>query len=189
MHSPWRSIRGSHNRFMLINGCWHRRVPADLDRSLQIGKNCRSRQTFENGDMLTSKLTRRKRGDRMAKRKAQPKIASPGKRKAGDRPRCGLCGKTGTLIKTDCCGNWICDDEHKYVLFSYARNSCHRNHSRYTLCAYHHNEGHAGDWKDCGGVATRSRPRCMCGTGQTSAISRNSRIPLHTNRPSAPSVD
>ena len=86
----------------------------------------------------------------MAKRNAQPKIAVPLKRKAGDRPRCGLCGKTGRLIKTDCCGNWICDDEHKYVLFSYARNSCHRNHSRYTLCAYHHNEGHAGDWKDCG---------------------------------------
>ena len=84
----------------------------------------------------------------MAKRNAQPKAAVPLKRKAGDRPRCGLCGKTGGLIKTDCCGNWICDDEHKYVLFSYARNSCHRNHSRYTLCAYHHNEGHAGDWKD-----------------------------------------
>lgn len=66
-----------------------------------------------------------------------------------DKPRCGLCGKTGKLIKTECCGNWICDDEHKYVLFSYARNSCYRNHSRYTLCAYHHSEGHTGDWKDC----------------------------------------
>lgn len=66
-----------------------------------------------------------------------------------EKPRCGLCGKTGKLIKTDCCGNWICDDEHKYVLFSYARNSCHRNHSRYTLCAYHHNEGHKGNWKNC----------------------------------------
>ena len=66
-----------------------------------------------------------------------------------DKPRCGLCGKAGKLIKTDCCGNWICDDEHKYVLFSYARNSCHRNHSHYTLCSYHHNEGHKGSWKDC----------------------------------------
>ena len=63
--------------------------------------------------------------------------------------RCGLCGKTGKLVRTDCCGNWICDDEGEYVLFSYARNSCHRNHGRYTLCGYHHNEGHAGDWKDC----------------------------------------
>jgi hypothetical protein len=68
-------------------------------------------------------------------------------RKAG--PRCGLCGKTGRLTRTECCGNWICDDEHTYVLFSYARNSCYRNHDRYTLCAYHHHEGHDGEWKDC----------------------------------------
>lgn len=66
-----------------------------------------------------------------------------------EKRRCGLCGKKMNLTKTDCCGNWICDDEHKYVLFSYARNSCHRNHSRYTLCAYHHTEGHKGNWKDC----------------------------------------
>jgi len=66
-----------------------------------------------------------------------------------ERSRCGLCGKTKNLTKTPCCGSWICDDEHKYVIFSYARNSCHRNHDRYTLCSYHHNEGHAGHWKDC----------------------------------------
>ena len=65
------------------------------------------------------------------------------------KARCGLCGITSKLIKTECCGNWICDDEHKYVLFSYANNSCDRNHRRYTLCAYHHNEGHKGDWKNC----------------------------------------
>jgi len=68
---------------------------------------------------------------------------------AADKPRCGLCGKTRNLTRTECCGNWICDDEHKYVLFSYARNSCHRNHRHYTLCAYHQVEGHKGDWKDC----------------------------------------
>lgn len=66
-----------------------------------------------------------------------------------DVPHCGLCGKTKNLTKTECCGNWICDDEHKYVMFSYARNSCSRNHRRYTLCGYHFNEGHPGDWKDC----------------------------------------
>lgn len=65
------------------------------------------------------------------------------------KPLCGLCGKTKELTKTECCGNWICDDEHKYVLFSYARNSCHRNHCRYTLCAYHHTEEHPGNWKSC----------------------------------------
>lgn len=66
-----------------------------------------------------------------------------------DKQRCGLCGKTVKLIKTDCCGNWICDDGHKYVLFSYARNSCHRNHDRYTLCSFHHRDKHSGSWKDC----------------------------------------
>ena len=63
--------------------------------------------------------------------------------------RCGLCGKTRNLIKTDCCGNWICDDEQKYVMFSYGRNSCSRNHRKQTLCGFHFNEGHKGDWWDC----------------------------------------
>lgn len=71
------------------------------------------------------------------------------RRKVDGRPRCGLCGKTGKLTKTECCGQWICDDENKYFIFSYAGNSCHRNHRRYTLCGYHHTEGHPGDWEDC----------------------------------------
>lgn len=66
-----------------------------------------------------------------------------------NQPRCGLCGKTENLTKTECCGNWICDDEYKYVLFSFARNSCYRNHRRYTLCGYHYVEGHSGHWKNC----------------------------------------
>jgi hypothetical protein len=66
-----------------------------------------------------------------------------------DQPRCGLCGKTDKLTKTECCDQWICDDEDNYRLFSYARNSCYRNHQRYTLCGYHHNEDHPGDWKTC----------------------------------------
>jgi hypothetical protein len=65
------------------------------------------------------------------------------------KPRCGLCGKTKNLIRTDCCGNWICNDSGKYVLFSYARNSCCRNHDRYTLCSSHKHEGHKGNWKTC----------------------------------------
>jgi hypothetical protein len=79
---------------------------------------------------------------RTSKRKSNPRRRTEG-------PRCGLCGKTANLTRTDCCGNWICDDEDEYVLFSFARNSCHRNHSRYTLCAVHFNEGHTGDWKTC----------------------------------------
>lgn len=71
------------------------------------------------------------------------------KDKSENRPRCGLCGKTKKLTKTECCDQLICDDEDKYVLFSYATNSCHRNHRRYTLCGYHHAEDHEGNWKDC----------------------------------------
>ncbi len=68
---------------------------------------------------------------------------------AAERARCGLCGKRGKLMKTECCGEWICDDEDEYVIFSYARNSCHRNHRRLTLCGYHHAEEHKGDWQNC----------------------------------------
>ena len=65
-------------------------------------------------------------------------------------PACGLCGSTRKrLMKTECCGNWICDDEDNYVLFSYARNSCSRNHRRYTLCEHHAVEEHTGGWKTC----------------------------------------
>ena len=83
-------------------------------------------------------------------RSKQRKIPRKGLRAShSTQHRCGLCGKTGRLARTECCGNWICDDEDEYALFSYARNSCHRNHSRFTLCGYHHTEGHAGDWKEC----------------------------------------
>jgi hypothetical protein len=82
-------------------------------------------------------------------RKKKKKIARSPAAAPADQPRCGLCGKTGPLTKTECCGQWVCDDEDQYVPFSYARNSCHRNHRRYTLCGFHHSEGHPGDWKDC----------------------------------------
>jgi hypothetical protein len=76
-------------------------------------------------------------------------IIMSSRKKSSNAPRCGLCGKTRNLTKTECCGNWICGDEHKYVMFSYAKNSCHRNHRRYTLCGYHFNEEHGGNWKTC----------------------------------------
>lgn len=66
-----------------------------------------------------------------------------------ERPRCGLCGKTRNLTKTGCCDQWICDDADQYVIFSFARNSCYRNHDRFTLCSLHYNEEHSGHWKDC----------------------------------------
>lgn len=94
----------------------------------------------------------------MAKKKAASKVATTSKKRSTKKVTsaaskakrcCGLCGATKNLIKTECCGNWICDDEADYVLFSYSRNSCHRNHRRYTLCGYHFNEEHQGEWQDC----------------------------------------
>jgi hypothetical protein len=63
--------------------------------------------------------------------------------------RCGLCGKTKKLTRTECCQQWICDDEDKYVVFSFARNSCSRNHRRFTLCGFHFSEEHQGSWQRC----------------------------------------
>jgi hypothetical protein len=65
-------------------------------------------------------------------------------------PACGLCGeKKKPRLKTECCGNWVCGDESDYVLFSYSRDICARNHRRFTLCGYHDAEEHKGDWKTC----------------------------------------
>ena len=71
-----------------------------------------------------------------------------------DEPACGLCKKQDKLTKTMCCDNWICDDNDRYVVFSYARNSCWRNHDRYTVCAYHHHEEHGDEWLTCKKCAT-----------------------------------
>lgn len=71
------------------------------------------------------------------------------KKKEGNRNKCGLCGKSRKLTTTPCCKQWICDDEDEYVIFSYARNSCFRNHRRYTLCGFHFYEEHKGDWQAC----------------------------------------
>lgn len=62
---------------------------------------------------------------------------------------CELCGKRGNARQTDCCGRFICDDEENYVPLSYARNSCDRNHRRYTLCGFHFAEDHEGHWQGC----------------------------------------
>jgi hypothetical protein len=82
---------------------------------------------------------------------AKPAQSQPSSAKAPREPKkkCGLCGKTRKLVRTECCGQWICDDEADYALFSYATNSCSRNHRRYTLCGYHDVEGHSGKWQDC----------------------------------------
>ncbi len=72
------------------------------------------------------------------------------KNDVGKKRVCGLCGSARKkLTKTECCVNWICDDEDRYIMFSFARNSCSRNHRRYTLCGFHSVEKHSGNWKRC----------------------------------------
>ena len=85
----------------------------------------------------------------MARGKKAAAIAGQAKLAGAPPRRCGLCGKAKRLMRTECCGNWICDDEASYQLFSYARNSCSRNHRRYTLCGNHSAEGHDGAWQEC----------------------------------------
>jgi len=91
-------------------------------------------------------------------------MPTPVKQKS-DKPRCGLCGKTKNLVKTECCGNWICNDEEKYQLFSHARNSCFRNHSRFTLCGSHFSEGHKGNWKTCKKCRSGIKPEMIAWYG------------------------
>jgi hypothetical protein len=85
----------------------------------------------------------------MLQKATSSKARSTSKAAGKEKPRCGLCDKRGKLVKTECCGQWICDDEESYVMFSYAPNSCSRNHWRYTLCGFHFKEGHKGSWQDC----------------------------------------
>jgi hypothetical protein len=103
-----------------------------------ISAQCRAVYNTSQGQAVCAK------GGKMAKRKRTKRPSN----KTGS-PRCGLCGNTRNLTKTECCGQWICDDEDQYVMFSYARNSCYRNHRRYTLCGYHFAENHTGDWQTC----------------------------------------
>lgn len=80
---------------------------------------------------------------RLQGKKSMPK--EPGMKKI-----CELCeSKTKRLTTTECCGRTICDDEADYVICSFAKNSCRRNHRRYTLCGNHYSDDHKGDWKTC----------------------------------------
>lgn len=66
------------------------------------------------------------------------------------RRMCGLCRARKPPFKyTECCRRVVCADEGNYVLMSYGRNSCSRNHNRYTNCSNHNQAGHAGRWQDC----------------------------------------
>jgi hypothetical protein len=113
----------------------------------------------------------------MKTKRATPKIA-PSRLKT-PKPKCGLCGKRTNLALTACCGNWICNDQHKYVLFSYARNSCQRNHDRYTLCSSHYHEKHKGDWQTC------AKCKKSFETERMNTILKSWKTRQVTNRPNA----
>ncbi len=61
--------------------------------------------------------------------------------------KCGICGSTKNLEKTECCGEWVCMDNA--VAANGKTSKCHPFHRRYTICSYHHDLGHDGDWNDC----------------------------------------
>lgn len=61
--------------------------------------------------------------------------------------KCGICGGTKNLLKTECCKNWICDLDIE--ISSSHRKRCYKKHSRFTLCGFHYNEGHFGHWQNC----------------------------------------
>ncbi len=83
-------------------------------------------------------------------KKADTSFGKDKTKKRVTNPPCGLCGKSRKpRYKTECCGNLVCGDESEYVMFSYSRNICVRNHRRFTLCGFHYTEEHRGDWKIC----------------------------------------
>ncbi|GAM25053.1 hypothetical protein SAMD00019534_082280 [Acytostelium subglobosum LB1] len=72
--------------------------------------------------------------------------------------KCGLCnrepGPDRPLKKTPCCKNWVCDNEHQYVMMSNSRQFCARSHNRYTSCGCPEATGHKhdnkkNDWRAC----------------------------------------
>ncbi|CAG9461829.1 unnamed protein product [Pedinophyceae sp. YPF-701] len=85
----------------------------------------------------------------LAPARATGKDARP--RRTGPQPprACTMCGSTRKLKRLECCGEWICDAQDDYVMFSYSRDFCDRNHERYTRCASHANDKHRGDWRTC----------------------------------------
>jgi hypothetical protein len=101
------------------------------------------------------------------------------------RPRCGVCGKTGKLKKSSCCGQWICDDEDKYVIFSYARNSCGLITGASPCAATTKRSAMKASGRPVSNAATISRRSSMCGTGRTSTILRSWRIRRRSRPPIA----
>jgi hypothetical protein len=70
---------------------------------------------------------------------------------------CGLCGKQGPVVQTECCGHFLCEPpENEYDTKLPILDNCSRNHDKYTLCGLH--KEHSGEncnWRDCSKCKTK----------------------------------
>eukprot|EP01133_Synstelium_polycarpum_P012996 gene12996-15287_t len=70
--------------------------------------------------------------------------------------KCHICGQQPSrnlkLTRTECCGNWVCDNEDQYQLFSGSRDFCGRSHAKYTICgtkSHTARKHQSPDWRTC----------------------------------------
>ena len=61
---------------------------------------------------------------------------------------CRFCGDASApLVKTRCCGQWICCDTE---FFSFRGGDyCQFEHEHDSICYFHYIERHPGTWQDC----------------------------------------
>lgn len=102
-----------------------------------------------------------------------------------EKPRCGLCGKTRNLTKTECCGNWICDDYDKYVLFPMPRTVADEIMTATRYAATTLTKGIPGTGKRAKNAAMTLKLKCMFIMSQTSLTSRNLKTHPNSSQPAA----
>jgi hypothetical protein len=62
---------------------------------------------------------------------------------------CSFCGDdTAPLVKTLCCERLICCDT-SYLSYQ-GGGYCQFEHESESICHFHYNEKHEGEWRDCG---------------------------------------
>jgi hypothetical protein len=70
------------------------------------------------------------------------------KAKKNPGEHCRFCGESSVpLVKTRCCEQWICCD----TSFISIRGGgyCQFEHEHYSMCHFHYNERHKGQWQEC----------------------------------------
>ena len=61
---------------------------------------------------------------------------------------CCFCGDNSLpLVKTKCCERWSCCDT-KFLSFRGA-GRCEFEHENESICHFHYNEKHLGQWQEC----------------------------------------